>query len=576
MAIDQIPGSGSRDDPFDFLNSDDDEDFESRLLGGDGPGDGNGGGPLDLPIPGSGPLIGSEPGLPSSLGGDQGGYGNRLSSLLAEIPSDDDLIDPADLIGGRGAALSGQAPSGQHRGLGDVMIGDKDSNLMIPAESIGGQLLGSGVLHNPPMIGEEYAPPGGYQAAGGGGYHGAQDILIGEANPSASAIGGGYAPRSSFAAPDFPSFDHQDPMIGGGGYASAGSDANPGSGGMDVMIGGPPRGGNPPVGDPPGSQGGVSEIFNFQPLGNPLGYSAGESVPVHSHVEAIETSPEDLAIVGMDFIKRWASLRVKAFDPANQKSGSPTPKGLLLLGLPGTGKKHMARALASLFKLPIRRLKLESLMLTPPSSWTDALEVSLREIEDATPSVVMIDDVDQIMEKCRQGSDSLVDEGFRLVNHLVTWLTIRTVPILVVLTGTRLRHIPPGLCTLRNAVDEVFFVNLPTSRERHQILEKALKSGGHSPEKVDIRQLVAASDGLTGGEVGRAVHFGQYEAQSENRSMNTQDVVRVMRESPPCARRLSPELAELKQKCAGFAVIASPGEPPRSGSKVASIKPGGE
>ena len=56
------------------------------------------------------------------------------------------------------------------------------------------------------------------------------------------------------------------------------------------------------------------------------------------------------------------------------------------------------------------------------------------------------------------------------MSTLLTWLSEKTKPVFVVATANDISHLPPELLR-KGRLDEIFFVDLPTAREREEILD---------------------------------------------------------------------------------------------------------
>ena len=73
-------------------------------------------------------------------------------------------------------------------------------------------------------------------------------------------------------------------------------------------------------------------------------------------VEIVETATALDDIGGLENLKDWLVRRGSAFGASAKAYGLPAPKGLLIVGIPGTGKSLTAKATASAFGLPLLRL----------------------------------------------------------------------------------------------------------------------------------------------------------------------------------------------------------------------------
>src|SRR5262249_2623564 len=73
----------------------------------------------------------------------------------------------------------------------------------------------------------------------------------------------------------------------------------------------------------------------------------------------ITKAPDDVG--GLEVLKEWLRLRERAFTEEARTYGLPPPKGIALIGIPGTGKSLTAKMIAGLWRMPLLRLDVGSL-----------------------------------------------------------------------------------------------------------------------------------------------------------------------------------------------------------------------
>ena len=157
-----------------------------------------------------------------------------------------------------------------------------------------------------------------------------------------------------------------------------------------------------------------------------------------------------------------------------QTAGHPLSKGVLLLGVPGTGKTMIAGALAKEINWPLISLNFSGVY----GSLVGESEAKIRgalQILDAIGSAVLL--VDEI-EKGLAGSQSSgkTDSGVasRVFETFLRWLNDRTTPIYVIATSNGIQNLPPELYRA-GRWDAILFVDIPTPQERDEIVKIAAR-----------------------------------------------------------------------------------------------------
>jgi len=210
------------------------------------------------------------------------------------------------------------------------------------------------------------------------------------------------------------------------------------------------------------------------------------------------------AVGGLDNVKQWVTSHLVAFSPRARAYGLPALKGIFLAGVSGCGKTYIAKAIATAFgNVPLIRLDTGAIK----SKFVGESETNLRKafdtIEACGRCVVLIDEVEKALAGATQGA---ADGGVSAdaLGALLTWMQERTSPAFIVATANDIT----GFATSnpeflrRGRWDELFFVDLPTMRERVAILQAALATRGRKFDNgTDWNGLVSRMEGFSGAEI---------------------------------------------------------------------------
>jgi AAA+ superfamily predicted ATPase len=243
---------------------------------------------------------------------------------------------------------------------------------------------------------------------------------------------------------------------------------------------------------------------------------------------------------GLGELKRWLTERRRAFGEEARRFGLPVPRGLLLLGVQGCGKSLCAKAVAREWHFPLLRLDLASAFASSSQSPEAAMREASLVAESIAPAVLWVDEI----EKGFAAADS-DPRSSRVFGSFLTWLSEKRSPVFVVATANDVSRLPPELLR-RGRFDELFFVDLPTQRERAEILAIHLRRHHRDPAHFRLDELAAASERLTGAELEQAVVAGLHAAFAASRELGGDDLTNALTQTVPLYETYEERIKELR------------------------------
>jgi ATP-dependent 26S proteasome regulatory subunit len=266
---------------------------------------------------------------------------------------------------------------------------------------------------------------------------------------------------------------------------------------------------------------------------------------------------EDFTDVGgMDILKDWLRKRTSAFGQKARDFGLPAPKGILLLGVQGCGKSLCCKAVASQWKLPLLRLDVGKIFSGIVGSSEENMRRAIRMAESIAPCVLWLDELEKGFAGTQSSPFSDGGTTSRVFASFITWLQEKTAPVMVVATANDISQLPPELMR-KGRFDEIFFVDLPAEDERDEIFEIHLRKRKRDPARFDLKGLAAEAAGFSGAEIEQAIIAALYDAFDAGRDIETEDVVRSVRQSVPLSRTMKEQIALLREWAATRARPAS-------------------
>lgn len=291
------------------------------------------------------------------------------------------------------------------------------------------------------------------------------------------------------------------------------------------------------------------------------------------HLEYFHPKATLSDIGGLDNLKAWLGRRQQAFSEHAREFGLETPRGVLLLGLPGTGKSLAAKAVANAWQLPLLRLDMGKIYGGIVGQSEENIRSALHMAEALSPSILWVDEIEKGMSGMQSSGSTDGGTTSRVLGTFLTWMQEKEKPVFVVATANHIAQLPPELLR-KGRVDEIFFVDLPVHADRKDIISIHLQRRNRRDDFIDeeLSQLATESKGFTGAELEEAIKEAMFIAFDDGHPLNKEDISRAIELTTPLSQTMEEMIRQTRAWAKGRAVPASSAEP-EAVVKTASIKP---
>jgi len=257
------------------------------------------------------------------------------------------------------------------------------------------------------------------------------------------------------------------------------------------------------------------------------------------------------AVGGLENLKAWLASRRLAYSAKARAYGLPAPKGMLLVGPPGTGKSLTAKAVATAWGIPLLRLDMGALKSKYVGDSEANIRKAFRVIEAIGRSVVWIDEIEKALAGATGGA---ADGGVSAdaLGAILSWMQDKAGESFIIATSNDVTALPPEL-TRKGRFDEVFYVDLPDPTERAAILAAALRSYGRDIAAIGDPARVAAivgerCDQFSGAEIAALVPDALFRAFADNgRDLTAEDLEAAAATVAPLAKSAADKLDGLRR-----------------------------
>ena len=268
-------------------------------------------------------------------------------------------------------------------------------------------------------------------------------------------------------------------------------------------------------------------------------------------------------IGGLENLKDWIHKRGNAYSDEAREYGLNIPRGLLLLGVPGCGKSLTAKAIANEWKFPLLRFDLGKVFGGIVGESERNIRYALDVAKTISPCVLWIDEIEKGLSGSQSSGRTDGGTSARVFGTFLTWMQEKKEPVFVVATANDISSLPPELLR-KGRFDEIFFVDLPSAKERENIFEIHLKNKNRDPKKLgfDMKKLVKASEGFSGSEIEEVVNEALFNAYANGqKDLQMQNLLDCISITSPLSRTMSETITNLRKWAEQRARLASKDKP---------------
>jgi SpoVK/Ycf46/Vps4 family AAA+-type ATPase len=258
------------------------------------------------------------------------------------------------------------------------------------------------------------------------------------------------------------------------------------------------------------------------------------------------------SVGGLENLKQWVQMRQDVFTEEARRYGIRNPKGVLLVGIQGTGKSLSAKTIAHEWRLPLLRLDTGRLFGGIVGESESRVRQMIQLAEAIAPCVLWIDEIDKAFGNLNSGSDGDSGTSRRVFGSLITWMQEKTSPVFIVATANNVQILPAELLR-KGRFDEIFFLNLPTEQERQDIFKVHLQRLRPTRlREFDVGLLARQAKNFSGAEIEQVIIEAMHQAfgrgsGGQRQDFTTEDIVRSIEETVPLAAIARDQIDRLKQ-----------------------------
>lgn len=191
---------------------------------------------------------------------------------------------------------------------------------------------------------------------------------------------------------------------------------------------------------------------------------------------------------GLDGLKGFCSKLLSS-------SSGFSPRGVMLLGVQGTGKSQFCKALGNESNRPVIELDVGRLMSSPLGESEQNLRNALKIADSMSPCILFVDEVEKAFGGMTSSTETDGGTSARIFGNFLTWLNDHESEVFVACSSNDISRLPPEF-TRAGRFDASFFLEVPGIAQQNKIWE--IHSKAYNTSEIPARIHRKA---LTGAEV---------------------------------------------------------------------------
>jgi len=246
---------------------------------------------------------------------------------------------------------------------------------------------------------------------------------------------------------------------------------------------------------------------------------------------------------GAGRFKQWVRRTKAAWSPEGREFGLEPPRGVLAVGVHGTGKSLSAKTLSHEWGMPMLQLEMGRLRSSAVGESEANAYRAVKIIESVAPCIVWVDEAEKSLSG---GQSSAYTDGgttSRTIGIFSTWLQETKAPVCLAMTANSLRTLPVEFV---NRMDERWFFDLPSKEDRIDILKIHMRMRKVDPANFDLAALSDKADRLVGREIEQCVKAALAESFDQKKPGLDETLLGIeLARKPRIVNTMSDELKEI-------------------------------